>query len=226
MFNVAVDGLGGCGKSTVAQGIAERLKFKVLNTGAIYRALACAYLDMGLGELSDKRVNEFACDLEIDVFFEGKDQHVIVNGKDYTPFLRKEEISKFSSMISPYPQLREVVRRVQKDFAKKHNCIIEGRGIGIDVLPDADLKFFLTATPEVRAMRRYVQIKDTPNAPTFDDVLADLNARDYADEHREHGTNIPAKDAVILDTTNLTLEESLDIVEEIVRKRIKNKKQS
>ncbi len=227
MFNIAIDGFGGSGKSTIAVGISERFNFKVLNTGSIYRGLACAYLELGLSkEPNEQIIHDFISRAEIDVFFVGKEQHVAVNGKDYTGSLRLEETSRFAAIISPFPELREAVKIVQQDFARKYNCVIEGRGVGIDVLPNADLKLFITATPEVRAMRRYNQIKDTPDAPSFQQILKDLNARDYADEHREHGANVPAKDAVIFDTTNLTLEESLDIVEKLVRQKMNNKKQS
>ena len=224
MFNIAIDGFGGCGKSTLSQGLAEKLGFKTLNTGSIYRALACRYLDEGLPEKpTEKIIDKFVEDIKIDVFFEGDLQHVKVKGVDYTPYLREEKISDFASIISPFPKLRNVTLRVQREFAKNNNCIIEGRGIGIDVLPNADLKLFLTARPEVRAMRRYQQIKNTPNAPTFDEILQDLNERDYRDVHREHGANVPASDAVILDTSDMTLEESIqkavDIFNEMVEER-------
>ena len=146
-------------------------------------------------------------------------QHVIVNGKDYLPFIRLEEISMLAAKISPFSQLRKIVLSVQQSFAKKNNCIMEGRDIGTEVLPNADVKFFITAREEVRAQRRYDQIKNKPNAPSYKDILEDLRARDYADEHREVAPLKPAKDSIILDTSDMTLEQSIEKCIKLIKER-------
>ena len=218
MINIAIDGFGGSGKSTLAEGLADKLGFKVLNTGAIYRGLACAYKDAGLKNFDEKTVTEFVKTVKVSVTFEGKEQHVIVNDKDYTKFLRLEEISYISSQIAPIPSLRKVVRAIQRNFARENNCIMEGRDIGSEVLPNADVKLFVTASPEVREQRRYAQLKD--NSISFQTVLDDLNKRDYADVHRKVSPLVPAKDAIIVDTSNMTLDESLNYCLNLIKSRI------
>lgn len=221
MVNIAIDGVGGSGKSTLARGLAKRLGYRVLDTGAIYRGLACEYKAQGYGKPTEKIISKFIKDIKVELFFEGELQHVVVNGTDYTARLRSEEISTLSSIISPFDNLRQKVRDLQRDFAKKYNCVIEGRDIGRVVIPNADLKLFVTAKPEIRAQRRFDQIKDKPNAPTFEAVLEELNRRDYADIHREVAALVPADDAIILDTSFMTLEQSIDKCEELVNERIK-----
>lgn len=221
MINIAIDGVGGSGKSTLARGLAKRLGYRVLDTGAIYRGLACEYKAQGYGKPTEEIISKFIKDIKVELFFEEELQHVVVNGTDYTAGLRSEEISTLSSIISPFDNLRQKVRDLQRDFAKKYNCVIEGRDIGRVVIPNADLKLFVTAKPEIRAQRRFDQIKDKPNAPTFEAVLEELNKRDYLDIHREVAALVPADDAIILDTSFMTLEQSIDKCEELVKARIK-----
>ena len=223
MINIAIDGHVGSGKSTLAKGLAKKLGFKVLDTGAIYRGFACAFKDKGYTEINDATIEDFVKDAKVEIFFEGELQHVLVNSKDYTAFLREEEISLLSSKVSPYKVLREKVKQLQREFAGKYNCIMEGRDIGTVVLPNADVKFFITASEVVRAQRRYLQYKDKKDGPSFEEVLQDLRERDYRDEHREVAPLKPASDAIIVDTSNMTLEESIDYCLKIIKSLVKSK---
>lgn len=222
MINIAIDGHAGSGKSVLARGIAERLNYRVLNTGALYRAMACAYRERGLKGVDNNKIDEFLKDINISVEFINDVQHVFVNGKDYTPHLREEEISVLSSEISPYQQLRDKVVDLQRDFAKYNNCVMEGRDIATNVLPNAQIKIFLTASPEKRAMRRYLEMKDKGNI-TFEQVLSDLKERDYRDEHRAVAPLVPAKDSIILDNGDLTLEGTIDKAIELINAKLQKK---
>lgn len=223
MFNIAIDGTTSSGKSTLSGQLSKRLGFKRLDTGAIYRGIACNYKRRNLGVVNENSIAQLLKHLEIQIKFKDDIQHVIVNGIDETDNLRTEEISMLTSLISPYKKIREKVLSLQRDFAQKNDCVMEGRDITTVVLPNADVKFYVTATPEERAKRRYLQYKDIPGAPTFEEVLADLKLRDERDEHRQYGKLAVAKDAVVIDTTGKTLGEVTDICENIVRKIQKGK---
>ncbi len=218
MINIAIDGHVSSGKSTLAKGLAKALKLKVLDTGAIYRGLACAYKEGDYGEINQQNITHFLKNINVQVVFDGDKQLVIVNDKDYTPFLRLEEISSLSSSISPFKNLREVVTKIQRKFAQENDCIIEGRDIGTEILPNATIKLFVTATAEERARRRYLQVKDT--GTTFEKVLADLKERDRKDETREVAPLKIAKDAVVVDTTNMNLDDAIAYCVGIIQKKI------
>ena len=217
MLNIAIDGHVGSGKSSLAHALAEKLNLKVLDTGAIFRGIACGYKESNLGEVNDENINKFVKTLKINIVFENNIQKVLICDKDFTPFLRLEEISMLASIISPYPQIREKVLAVHRKFANENDCIIEGRDIGTSVLPNAQLKFFVTASEDERANRRYQQIKDKQEV-SFEDILKDLRERDYRDEHRIISPLKPAKDAIILDTTNLTLKQTTEQCLKIISK--------
>lgn len=218
MFNIAIDGTTSSGKSTLSGLLSKRLGFKKLDTGAIYRGIACNFKRRALGEVNSKSIAELLKNLKIEVKFNGDEQHVIINGVDETANLRTEEISMLTSVIAPYKEVREKVLALQRSFAKSHDCVVEGRDITTVALPNADVKFYITATPEERAKRRYLQFKDQPGAPSFEEVLADLKLRDQRDENRKYGKLEIAKDAIVIDTTGKTLQEVTEICENIVRK--------
>ena len=218
MLNIAIDGHVGSGKSTLAYAVAKELGIRVLDTGAIYRGLACAYKESGLKDTSLENVTNFVEKTQVSVEFIDDVQHVFVNGKDYTPWLRLEETSRLASHISPYPILREKVMEIQRAFAQKYDCVVEGRDVGTDVLPYAQIKFFVTASEEVRARRRYQQVKDKSSI-TYQQILENLRERDYKDEHREVAPLRPANDAIIIDTSDMTLEETIRKCVEIVGDR-------
>ena len=219
MFNVAIDGNVGSGKSTLAKELSERLNFKVLDTGAIYRGIACYYKSLYKTEPNEKIIEDFVKNIEIEIKFIDDKQHVIVNDIDYTPYLRLEETSMMASTISQFKLIRESVLFLQRQFAEENNCIIEGRDIGTVVLPNAQIKLFVTASEQVRAMRRYEQMKDKPNSPSYNEVLEDLRLRDYKDMHREIAPLKPAKDSIIIDSSNQTLEETVECCIKIIKKK-------
>lgn len=216
MLNIAIDGYVGSGKSTLANEIAKKLSLKKLDTGAIYRSIACEYRKNFDFLINAENVERLVKNLKIEVVFEKGVQHVKINGNDYFHHIREEEISILTSQISPYISIRDKVLAVQREFASKYDCVIEGRDIGTVVLPKANFKFFLTGSEEVRAQRRYDQIKDKQHI-SFEQILKDLKQRDYNDTHRKVAPLIPAEDAIIIDTTNLTLEETVDKCIDIIK---------
>lgn len=207
-MNIAIDGHAASGKSVIAVGIAERLGVNVFGTGALYRAAACEWEKRGLGQHNEDKMNDFVKSINFDVKFIDGVQHTYINGFDYTSFLRQEKISVLSSILSPYPQLREKLRKMQRKFAKENDCVMEGRDIGSEVLPNADYKFFITAPVEVRAERRFKQQKGKD--ATFEQVLQDLKDRDYADENREISPLKIVKDSIIINTAEKSQEESIE----------------
>lgn len=222
MINIAIDGHVGSGKSTLAKGLAKRLGFNIFDTGAVYRGLACEFMRRGLGEPNQRKIEKFINTVDIKIEFIDEVEHVFVNDFDYTPYLRLEETSVMAGKVSPFKVLRAKVLSLQRDFAKTHNVVMEGRDIGTEVLPNADFKFFVTASEEVRAKRRFDQIKDKPNAPTYEEVLRDLRDRDYRDEHREVSPLKPAKDSIIIDSSNQTLEQTIEKCLEIIKTNEQN----
>lgn len=220
-INIAIDGYVCSGKSTIAKALAKKLKFGVFDTGAIYRAVACAFDYMKLDEnkISLSYIEKFSKQINVRVEFIDDSQHVFVNGIDYTAFLRTERISALSAKISPFECIREKVLKLQRDYAKSHNIVMEGRDIGSFVLPQADFKFFCTADENVRAKRRYEQQRAVGNDVSFAEVLKELKQRDYNDVHREHGALKIYPDSIVVDTTNQSLEQSV----EFCLKKIKEK---
>ncbi len=216
-MNIAIDGYAGSGKSSIAHALAKKLGIKVLDTGAIYRGLACAYRGKFGIKITEENVLNFIKDLKVDVYFDGEIQKVVVNSKDYTPFLREEEISNMASTISAYKQLRESILNIQREFAQNNDCILEGRDIGTIVLPDADVKFFITASVEIRAERRYLQMEGQNDRPSLDEILKDIKTRDFNDEHREVAPLKVADDAIIIDTSYSTIEDSVNRMVNIVK---------
>ena len=219
MINVAIDGYAGSGKSVLAHQVAERMGYKVLDTGALYRGLACAFKESKFKVASEKNVNKFIEDVFVQIKFVDSLQHVIVNGKDYTAHLREPEISNLASEISVFPKLRDKILDLQRDFAKNNDCVMEGRDIATIVLPNAQIKIFLTADVEKRAMRRYLEMKNKDEI-TYEKVLQDLKERDKRDETRQVAPLKPAKDSVILDNGDLTVEGTVERAIEIIKSKI------
>lgn len=210
MLNIAIDGYSGAGKSTLASMLAKRLHIKKFDTGAIYRGLAGAYLERNLPQPNEEIINEFIKDIEIEVFFEGECQHVVVNGRDYTSILREERISKYSSLVSPFPKLRDRVLMLQRDFAKNNDCVMEGRDIASVVLPNADVKFFLTCSLEVRAKRRLEQLKEMGLDGDYNEIYKNLEIRDHNDLTRKVAPLVKVEDAVLIDGSFISLDEMLE----------------
>lgn len=207
MINVAIDGHAGSGKSTIAKLLAEKLNFKLLNTGEIYRSIACYYYDQDLGEPTSQKLQFLLKNLSIEIKFDGNEQFVYLNGSCFKDRIRQEKISTLTSQISVFKDVRDKVLKIQRDFAKNNDCVMEGRDIGTVVLPSADVKFFMTASQEVRANRRFSQIQGKDPSKTYESVLKDLIERDYRDVNREIAPLIPAKDSIIIDNSDMSIDD-------------------
>ncbi len=224
MVNIAIDGFMGSGKSTLAKELARRLGFKILDTGAIFRALAYGYSQKKLGELTEKRAEDFVQNAKIEIKFDADGQHTILNGEDVTQFLRTEEVSQLASKISVYPKVREKYLQIAKDFAENFDCVMEGRDIGSVVMPNADVKIFLTADEKVRAKRRLLDLKRVDKNAKLADVLADLRERDERDSTRAFAPLKPTEESVIVDNTEMDFEETCDYCMKIINEKMQIKK--
>lgn len=222
MYNIAIDGPVGSGKSTLAKMLAKRLDFHFLDTGALYRGMACYFRYKNIVEINENSVNSIIDEITVKVKFIDNVQHVIVSGIDFTSNLREEEISMLSSKISNYPQIRDKILDIQRDFAKEYDCVLEGRDIGTVVLPNADLKIYLTANEKTRAQRRYEQDKlKNPNI-SYQEIFKDLKERDFENEHRKIAPLRPAEDSVIIDNSDIDLEQTCVLCENIFKQKIAN----
>jgi len=209
MFNIAIDGVAGCGKSSLAEQLSKELNLKKFNTGMVYRAITCEYLSRFCGLPDDKKIIDLLKTLVVEVKFINERQIVLVNGKNYFSILRDEIVSNMTPFVSGFDILREKVREIQRDFARNNDCIMEGRDIGRVVLKNAQVKLFLTASDEVRAKRRYEQMKGMPSCPSFEEILQDIKKRDEEDKNRECGAMIPADDARSVDNSHETLPQTV-----------------
>ncbi len=220
VVNIAIDGYVGSGKTTLAKGLAQKLGYKFFDTGAIYRGFACEFLNSGLDEkmIDENFVKEFIASLNFEVKFKGDVEHIIINGTDYTASLRECEVSRLSAILAPYESIQNAVKKVQRKFAKHNSCVMEGRDVGFDVLPNADYKFFLTADENVRAKRRYDELISKNKQVSFKNVLKDLRERDYADVHRKVAPLKMAEDAILVDNTNMDLDTALEYCLKIISK--------
>ena len=221
MYSIAIDGAMATGKGTVAKELAKKLNFKVLDTGAIFRGIACAYADALLGEMNDEIIDEFVKNLKVEVRFIDDVQHVFANGEDKTSNLRTEQTSQTASKISVYPKIRTFMNDVARDFAKNNNCIIEGRDICTVVLPNADVKFFFTASPEIRARRRYEQLIASGKEADYDVVFKDMVERDTRDSNRKVAPLRPSDDAIIVDNSNQSPEQTVEHCYNIIVDKLK-----
>lgn len=219
--SIALDGPAGAGKSTIAKAVAKRLSYIYVDTGAMYRALAVYFIGKGLSAEDEDSISEAVKDAAVKIVYKDGQQHVILNGADVTGKLRTEEVSAMASKSSQYAAVRAHLLALQQGLAKTQNVIMDGRDIGTVVLPDATLKVFLTARPEVRAQRRYDQLaaQGMLGEATFDEILADIKERDNRDSHREHAPLRQAEDAVLLDSSDLTeAEVEAKIIEALSKK--------
>ena len=219
MYNIAIDGPVGSGKSTLAKMLAKKLEFHFLDTGALYRGIACYFRYKNIVEINENSINSIIDEITVKVKFIDNVQHVIVSEIDFTSNLREEEISMLSSKISNYPQIRDKILDIQRDFAKEYNCVLEGRDIGTVVLPNADLKIYLTANEKTRAQRRYEQDKLKNSNISYQEIFKDLKERDYENEHRKIAPLKPAEDSIIIDNTNMTIEECADLCLKYIKQK-------
>ncbi len=220
MINVAIDGPAGAGKSTIARTAAQALGYIYVDMGALYRAVGVYSLRRGFDTKNADTVAGTLSDICVELKFIGGVQHVFLNGEDVSEEIRTPEASMAASDVSAVPAVRQFLFDLQRNIAKQNDCIMDGRDIGTVVLPQAEVKIFLTASPEARAMRRYRELQAKGAADTFEEVLADLKQRDYNDSHRAVAPLKPAEDSILVDTTELNLEESVKKVIAVIQERI------
>lgn len=216
-MNVAIDGPAGAGKSTIARAAAKALGYIYVDTGALYRAVGVYSLRRGLDTKNPETVAETLSDIQVELKFQNGVQHVFLNGEDVSEEIRTPKASMAASDVSAVPAVRQFLFDLQRDIAAKNDCIMDGRDIGTVVLPDAEVKIFLTASPEARAMRRFKELQEKGAKDTYESVLADLVERDYNDSHRAVAPLKPAADSVLVDTSALTLEQSVDRIIAIIQ---------
>ena len=220
-YTIAIDGPAGAGKSTIARALAKELGYYYVDTGAIYRTVAY-FLDLlGVSPKDVDGVERYLDELTVEIEYdeEGK-QHMIMNGMDVSDDIRTQDISQKASLVSAHGIVRDMLLDMQRDVAKKHNVIMDGRDIGTVVLPRATVKIFLTASAEVRAKRRLDEMQAKGQQGNFKQVLADIQQRDYQDSHRPIAPLKQAKDAVLLDTSELDIEGVIAAMKKIVGEKI------
>ncbi|MGN0638944.1 MAG: (d)CMP kinase [Huintestinicola sp.] len=217
-INIAIDGPAGAGKSTIARKAAAELGFIYVDTGALYRSVAYYSVSKGADVSVPENVEKLLPGITPELRFIEGVQHVFVNGEDVSDKIRTPQVSMAASKVSAIPAVRAFLFELQQKIARENNVIMDGRDIGTVVLPNADLKIFLTASPEARADRRFKELKDKPDAPSYEEVLADIIKRDHDDSTRAIAPLKQAEDAVLCDTTSLSLEESVDKIIGMIKK--------
>lgn len=219
-MNIAIDGPAGAGKSTIARAAAKTLGYIYVDTGALYRAVGVYSLRKGLDTKNPETVTATLSHIQVELKFQDGVQHVFLNGEDVSEEIRTPKASMAASDVSAVPAVRQFLFDLQRDIAAKNNCIMDGRDIGTVVLPGAEVKIFLTASPEARAVRRFRELQEKGATDTYEEVLADLAERDYNDSHRAVAPLKPAEDSVLMDTSALTLSESVEKVIEVIKEKL------
>ena len=215
---VAIDGPAGAGKSTIARAAAKALGFIYVDTGALYRSIGLNAIRTGVDITDSNAVENSLTGMKVELAFDAQGaQIVLLNGEDVSSFIRTPEVSMAASKVSAVPKVRAFLLDLQRNMAKTQSVIMDGRDIGTVVLPDAEVKIFLTASPEIRAKRRFDELIEKGQEVKYEDVLADVIERDYNDSHREIAPLKPAEDSKIADTSGLTLEESIDLIINIIK---------
>ncbi len=221
---IAIDGPSGAGKSTISRALAADFGFVYVDTGALYRAVGLAVLGRGVDPHDEAGVTPLLSELDVSLGYADGVQRVFLNGEDVSDRIRTPEVSMAASAVSALPPVRKFLFDLQQDTARRQNVIMDGRDIGTVVLPFADIKIFLTASAEDRAQRRFEELKLKGMDVTFEDVLNDMKQRDYNDSHRAAAPLRPADDAVTVDTSGNTLEQSVALLKELVAERLKGRR--
>ena len=219
-INIAIDGPAGAGKSTIAKAAAKKFGYIYVDTGALYRAVAYYVLSQGKDTKNAEAVEMLLRDIVPELKHIGGEQRVFLNGEDVSDKIRTPEVSMGASAVSAIPRVRDFLFNLQKKIAAENNVIMDGRDIGTVVLPNADVKIYLTASAEERARRRHKELAEKGEQVSFEEVLADVNKRDYNDMHREIAPLKQAEDAVLCDTTNVDLQGAIDMLIGIINERL------
>ncbi len=217
-INIAIDGPAGAGKSTIAKMVSAKLGYIYVDTGALYRTVALYITE---NNIADDDIEKSLANANVSLGFVDGAQRVFLGDRDVSDLIRTPEISMAASRTSAIPAVRAYLFETQQKIARENNIIMDGRDIGTVVLPNADVKIFLTASAEERANRRYKELAEKPGCPPYEEILQDIIKRDYADMHREISPLKQAEDAVLVDTTKLSLEESAEAIVRVIESKIK-----
>lgn len=218
-FNVAIDGPAGAGKSTIAKLVAKQLSFVYVDSGAMYRALAVYFLRQGIAGADEAAVSAAAAQAEVAIAYEDGEQQVYLNGENITALLRTEEVGAMASVTSTYPAVRAHLLDLQKNLAKTENVIMDGRDIGTCVLPDADVKIYLTASAQIRAERRALELAQKGIACDVEEIRRAIEERDFRDMNRNIAPLKKAADAVEIDSSDLTIADVADKIAALIREK-------
>lgn len=219
-INIAIDGPAGAGKSTISKALAKRLSFVYIDTGALYRAIGIFALRNDVKTDAAAEVTPLLEQIDLKLNYVDKAQRVILNGEDVSDEIRTPPASMAASNVSAIPEVRVFLLSLQRDIAKNNDCIMDGRDIGTVILPKAQIKIFLTASPEERAKRRYAELKEKGFDVDFEELLAEIKQRDHNDSTREIAPLKPASDSIIYDSTGNELEESIEGLYQIIRGKL------
>lgn len=219
-FNIALDGPAGGGKSTVSKILGKKLNILCLDTGAMYRACALKCMHEGVSVTDEVAVSFIMKNLNLEVKYENGEQHTFLDGKDVSGDIRKPEISMLASTVSSLSCVREKMVSLQREIAAKTSCILDGRDIGTNVLPDAKFKFYLTASPEVRAKRRVEDNRQKGFITPYDEILKEIIERDNQDKNRKIAPLLQAKDAILIDSSKMSIDEVVSFIENKIQENI------
>lgn len=212
-MQIAIDGPSGAGKSTIAKKLSEKLNFEYLDTGAMYRAVALGLKEQNFSDFENSyELKKYLKNIKLNII----DNKIFLNGKDVTKEIRNEEIGMAASKVSSYKDVREYLVRIQREIAEDKNIIMDGRDVGTVILKDADYKIFLTAETKERAKRRYNQLKEKGKNPDINEIKKDIETRDYNDINRKYSPLKMAEDGIKVDCTNLSIEETVDKILNII----------
>lgn len=220
MINIAIDGPGGAGKSTIARAVAAELGFIYVDTGALYRAVGLNALRHGIDTRNIDGIVKMLDETDVSLSFVDGEQRVMLNGEDVSTAIRLPEASMAASNVSAIPAVRQFLFDLQRKIAEENNCLMDGRDIGSVVLPNADLKLFMTASPETRAQRRFDELKAKGEDVKYSEILDELNKRDYQDSHREIAPLKQADDAILFDTSDLSFDEVKNKLIAMIKEKI------
>ena len=223
-YKIAIDGPSGTGKSTTAKALAKKLSFIYIDTGAMYRSVGLYCFRNNISIDDEKEVNKHLDEIDIDIFYKNGVQEIKLNGEIVSEAIRENNISKYASIVSAYKKVREKLVSIQRNLTKKNSVIMDGRDIGTVVLPDADLKVYLVASEDVRAERRFKELKEKGQDVTLEKIKEELSERDYRDMHRENSPLKKASDAVEVDSSKMSVEEVVDKINELFTRKVGKKK--
>jgi len=219
-YAIAIDGPAGAGKSTIAKSIAKKLQYIYVDTGAMYRAIAIYFIKNNIDPTDENAINKACEHVDITITYLNGEQQVILNGENITSILRNEEVGKIASKTSIYAKVRKKLVELQRELARTTDCIMDGRDIGTTVLPNANVKIYLTASVEARASRRYKELIEKGESPSFEVIKSDIENRDYQDMNRENSPLKQADDAVLIDSSNIDLDETIETIIKVINEKI------